>query len=117
MDEALLKKFKTLGAQCVAGSLILDRQVVALLRSDSVIVTPEGEAALSANRHKFEATDVESRPVVTAAPAATPKPTAAPKPPKPTKPPVATPAPTEAPVAPPLKTSEAQTDLDDLLNS
>jgi hypothetical protein len=46
MSADLIAKFKSAGATCVAGSLILNRETVALLRANQVIVTPEGEAAL-----------------------------------------------------------------------
>lgn len=55
--------FKSAGAQSVAGSLILNRETVLILRNGVEILTPEGEAALTRiqSGRKADVQDVEAK--------------------------------------------------------
>lgn len=67
---SLIQTFKAAGAQSVAGSIILNRQTVAILRRNQVILTPEGEEALKKIRAKAAIEDAQIKHVE-AAPAET----------------------------------------------
>lgn len=83
-----LSRFIAAGAECTGGTVYLRRVAVALLRNDTVILTPEGEVELKRlmAKEKIEDVAVKGEPQVAApavAPArktAKPKPAAAPEP-------------------------------------
>lgn len=62
-------KFLAAGAQSVAGSILMGRTTVALLRNGDVLLTPEGEAELKKINAKAAVADAVVKTETPAAPA------------------------------------------------